>query len=163
MSRDLVLLRHATAEERAATDFDRPLTARGRDEAAEVGSELARRSLVPGLVVASPAPRAWSTAELVCAQLRVPPERLRREPGLYDATPRGLLRLLGALPPVARVLVVGHNPTLEEVAVHLTGDEDLQEVGLPKAGVVAMALPDDWADLGARTATAWQRFGPLHR
>lgn len=155
--RQLVILRHATAQDGVGMpDRGRELTAVGRREAARMGAWMLRQGLVPDHVLSSSAPRAAQTARLVCEAAGVPSAFVREEPRLYEAGPAAVLRLLAGVPPASkRVLLVGHNPTLEALAVHLTGDEDLARRGLPKAGVVAADLPDDWSDLGATCARTW--------
>lgn len=158
--RRLVLLRHASAHDGVGKpDFDRELTERGRDEARTMGRWLLLNALQPDRVVCSPAPRALETALLACAVVAIERDELVTDPALYDCTPTTLLRRIARLPGRC-VLVVGHNPGFEQVALHLTGDEDLARVGLPPAGAVAMDLPDDWDDLGAKVATAWRRGDP---
>lgn len=158
--RRLVLLRHASAQGKAGgPDFDRVLTPAGRDEARTMGRWLLREGLQPDRVVSSPAPRALETAILACQGIAVERDDIVTDPALYDCTPTTLLRRVATYAGTT-VLVVGHNPSLESVAIHLTGDEDLARVGLTKAGAVAMDLPDDWDDLGAKAAKAWRRGDP---
>lgn len=157
--RKLVLLRHATAQDGGGKpDFERALTARGRAEAQTMGRWLARQALQPDVVVSSPAPRALDTAVLACRVLGIADD-IQSDPTLYDCAPTTLLRRLARLHGQV-VLVVGHNPSLEQVALHLTGDEDLAVRGLAKAGVVAVDLPDNWDNLGARVAATWTVAGP---
>lgn len=157
--RKLVLLRHATAEEGVGKpDFERALTDLGRAQAQTMGRWLARQALQPDTVVSSPAPRALDTAVLACRVLGIADEVVTDE-AFYDCAPTTLLRRLARLGGKV-VLVVGHNPSLEQVALHLTGDEDLAVRGLARAGVVAVDLPDDWEDLGARVAKTWTVAGP---
>ncbi|MEK6975421.1 MAG: histidine phosphatase family protein [Candidatus Thermoplasmatota archaeon] len=160
--RQLILLRHATAQDgHGKADFDRRLTEPGRVDAKRMGSWLVARGLCPDHAVSSPAPRALKTAHLACAQFGPPAPLVRTDAGLYGCEAPALLRKLAALPPASRcVLVVGHNPGLEQVALHLTGDEDLAARGLPTAGAVVAELPDDWNDLGARVASSWAVADP---
>jgi phosphohistidine phosphatase len=153
--RKLVLLRHASAGDGIGKpDFDRELTQEGRKEAQTMGRWLLRRSIHPDTVVSSPAPRALATAMLACEMISVDRDAIVTDPALYDCTPTTLLRRVARMPGRV-VLVVGHNPSLEQAALHLTGDEDLAVRGLARAGVVVMELPDDWDDLGAKTASSW--------
>lgn len=159
--RRLILLRHATAAPTPAggADFDRELTAAGCDEARTMGRWLVREALQPDTVVSSPAPRALGTALLACQAIAVARDEVVTDAALYDCTPTTLLRRVATYAG-AVVLVVAHNPALEQVALHLTGDEDLARLGLPRAGAVAMDLPDGWNDLGAKAAKAWRRADP---
>jgi phosphohistidine phosphatase len=158
--RRLVLLRHATAEDGVGKpDFDRELTAAGREEARVMGRWLGRRAVQPDAVLSSPAPRALETALLACEVIGIARDHVKTDPALYDCTPTTLLRRV-AQAKGRVVLVVGHNPSLEQVALHLTGDEDLAMRGLARAGVVVAELPDDWGDLGAKAAEGWTIADP---
>jgi phosphohistidine phosphatase len=124
--RSVWILRHAKAEAGGLDDHSRALTGRGRRQAAEVGDYLASAPVdgvsVPHTVLCSSARRAQQTAELVIEHLtgRV---NLVVEPALYGADPDAVLEQLRLLDDeVSSVLVVGHNPTLQELAVLLLDD-----------------------------------------
>lgn len=119
----LLLLRHAKASraDLYLGDFDRPLTGRGRRAAALMGRVLAERQLVPDLILCSSARRARETCDGLAPALAPAPE-VRFEDGLYLAEPPALLRHVQALPDATRtVLLIGHNPGLERLAVRLAG------------------------------------------
>jgi len=157
------VLRHAKAAPQGPDDHSRPLTARGKRQATDVGRYLAGEPLagvpVPGLVLSSSARRALQTAKLVIEQLTSHVE-LVVERRLYDADADDvaeLLRELGADAP--SVLVVGHNPTLHEFAVLLLDPEDpgrarLQDEGFPTAALAVAAVPaPSWARLSLGTGS----------
>ncbi len=159
--RGLVLLRHCAAEDHGVIrDFDRMLTRDGREDAKRMGDWLIAQGWTPDIVVTSPAPRALETARIASGETHVKRGLVRPEPELWDAAPVTILRMLGQCEPLPRVWFVGHNPGLEQVAIHLTGDKDLERRGLAKGGAVLMQLPDDWHDLGARSASAWSVADP---
>lgn len=119
----LILLRHAKSswDDPDLDDFERPLAKRGRKAAGLAGGFMAERGWVPGLALVSPARRARETWERVAAAL---PGRVetRFEEALYMAGPDDILALLrdaAGLP--GAVLVIGHNPGLEECARRLAG------------------------------------------
>ena len=116
----LLLLRHAKAEAAAARgDKARALTARGCRDAAIMGWYLQARGNRPDRIITSRARRARQTAAIVAAAagFRGP---LRAQRGLYYASPAALLRRVRRLPKKAAcVLLVGHNPDLEELAALL--------------------------------------------
>ena len=121
----LALLRHAKSswDDAALDDFDRPLNDRGREAATRIGALMKRESLKPDHILCSPALRTRQTLELAGsnhpALLRIEPDL---QPRLYLATPVLLLRAIHAAPATARrLLVVGHNPGLHDLAVWLTG------------------------------------------
>jgi len=153
MPRELLILRHAKSDWSAgdAGDFKRPLAKRGKKDALCVGTWLYREGLVPDLVISSPAHRARQTAEKVCKSMDYKIKQIQWYAEVYGANTQDLLRLLGHCPPTARiVLLVGHNPGLEELVLHLAGDEpDLQADGklLPTATLARLEMPDDWSAL----------------
>jgi phosphohistidine phosphatase len=153
MARELLLLRHAKSDwaSAAASDFDRPLARRGKAEAPGVGRWLRRQDLVPDHVVSSPARRARQTARRVCEGLSFDPGRVAWDSAVYEAELHGLLAVLARCPPGARrVMLVGHNPGLEDLLAHLWGEATVvPEDGklLPTATVARLELPDDWSAL----------------
>lgn len=120
----LVLLRHGKSDwSTGAADRDRPLTARGRRQAAEAGQWLREHGPALDLAVVSVAARARETWSLAAAQLDTPP---RTEPveAAYTFDGEDLRALVAGLPAeVSAVVLVGHNPALEELLESLT-DED---------------------------------------
>lgn len=118
------LLRHAKSswEEPHLADFLRPLAPRGRKAAPRMGAYMARSGLVPDHVLCSAARRAVDTWSLVAPFLGDNVVVETRE-DLYHASPEGIMAILGTLPASEEsVLVVGHNPTFEELALALAGD-----------------------------------------
>jgi len=119
----LMLLRHAKSDwsDPDLADFDRPLNKRGRRAAPLIGRYLRKQDLVPDLVLCSSARRAKQTWELVSAELKaeVPDKFLR---SLYLAPPSKFLATLQRQPEtVERLMMVGHNPGMENLAAHLAG------------------------------------------
>lgn len=121
--RRLVVLRHAkSAWPEGVADHERPLGPRGRRDAPEAGRVLAASGLLPDLVLCSTAVRARHTWELASAQWDTPPP-VRLDPELYGAdVPELLAAVHGTPPEVATLLLVGHNPGLEELVLALAGD-----------------------------------------
>lgn len=166
-TRTLVLLRHAKSDRPAGVaDHDRPLTRRGRRDAAAVGEWLAEHDLVPDLVLCSDATRARQTWEVAHAHLgaEVP---TRVEPRLYDASAEAAVQVVAELEDGVRsVLVVGHEPTMSQVAVALAGPQSdpalLAEVGahLPTSGVVVLEHRGRWGDLQAESCTLTDLAAP---
>jgi phosphohistidine phosphatase len=119
----LYLLRHADAGDPAAwrgNDADRPLSKKGRRQAAWVGRWLRGQRKLPGVVVTSPKVRAVQTAALATEGSGVTPivdERLAVGFGLEDVA--GVLR--DHAPDARRVMLVGHDPDFSELASELAG------------------------------------------
>jgi phosphohistidine phosphatase len=160
--RRLMLLRHAKTETDAPSgqDQDRRLDNRGRSDAAEIGSWIARHPPFPDLALVSPAVRAHQTWEIAWEAMkpRVPEPEVEFLPELYGAEPTQLLhtvRMAEAADP-KRLLVVGHNPGMHELALMLAGGGDKAarkalEDNLPTAGLAVLDFEiDDWSDVAFR-------------
>lgn len=122
----LLMLRHAKSswEEPQLSDHQRPLAPRGKKAAPRIGSYMSANGLLPDLVLCSPARRAVDTWTLVSEQLQTMPEVKLLE-DLYHTGPGTILSLLHELPDsISTVLLVGHNPTFEELALSLSGSGD---------------------------------------
>jgi phosphohistidine phosphatase len=117
--RRLIVLRHAKAERSGPTDHERELSAAGRRDAGEVGRRLRAARLHPDLAIVSTSTRTRQTWQEVAAELGAPTTE-RFEPGVYDNEMADLLELVRATPDSAHtLLVVGHNPSIEELASQL--------------------------------------------
>ena len=150
----LTLLRHAKSDwsGKAGSDFDRPLNARGHRAAQRIGRELAARGMAFDAVLASPAARVVETIEDVAGGYGAPlrPSYDRR---LYLASPAILLAIVRETDDAAeRLLLVGHNPGLEALALLLTPDKGnalRAELGakFPTATVAEIRLPiESWRE-----------------
>lgn len=118
----LVLLRHAKAENGSTglPDFDRALNDRGRKEAQTVGSFIRKQDLLLDLVLSSSAKRTRETTDLVVASADLTVE-VRCEQRIYEAGPLRLLKVVSQIEDECNtVLLVGHNPGMEELLRLLT-------------------------------------------
>lgn len=123
----LILLRHgkAEADSESGDDFDRRLARRGVEESAEMGAHLADMGFAPDLALVSPAARAretWAAAQAAFAGAQA-----RFDRGLYHAEASAVRAAAEAAGAACRTLmVVGHNPGLQELTIQL-----LHEGGAP--------------------------------
>lgn len=152
--RRLLLLRHAKSSWSDATvgDHDRPLNERGRQAAAAMGDALRAEALVPDLVLCSSARRTCETA----ARLALPEATaIEIEHDLYLADPHTLLeRVRRVGDGVQTLMVVGHNPTIHDVALELAGDGD-------PAALAAIAQKFPTGALAVlRVDTGWRGLQP---
>jgi phosphohistidine phosphatase len=120
--RTLALLRHAkSAWPEGVPDAQRPLATRGRRDAPAAGKWLYKHVPEIELVLCSPALRARETCDLAMEHWESTPE-IRYADQLYGASDETLLDAVGDLPDSTRgVLIIGHNPGLEELASLLAG------------------------------------------
>ena len=160
MTLRLMLLRHAKSSwtDPGVVDRDRPLNPRGIKAAAAMGAYMRKEALVPELVLCSPARRARETWRLVAEKLKDAP-KIIVDDAIYDFGNGG--RIIDAIGNTAdrerSVLVTGHNPSLERLALRLSGDGDNKsrrrmEQKFPTG---ALAIIDfamsSWHDLSNRT------------
>jgi phosphohistidine phosphatase len=142
-TRRLVLLRHAKSAWPDLPDHDRPLAGRGRGDAPAIGRWLRETGCIPDLVWCSTAERATQTWQLAAAELGADPP-VSYEPRMYGATGGELADLIRQAPArTSTLLLVGHNPGIQELAVTLSaadGDRDTAAAGdtgnAPDAGAV---------------------------
>ena len=154
--RTLLILRHGkAAPEESGSDAARPLTKRGKREAELIGQLLHDNALVPDRILSSSARRTRETARLAASAVHFSGAIDELEE-LYLADPEAYITAVRRNAPDARcVLVVGHNPGLEALALILTGDP----VALPPAGLVVCSLPiASFAELEPRVRGQMLRF-----
>jgi phosphohistidine phosphatase len=146
----LLVLRHAKSSwsDSALDDHERPLNKRGRRDAPRMGELVREHGLMPDVVISSDAVRARLTAEAVVEAARHPGQILL-DPRLYAASAADIVSLLRTVGEKAEtVMVVGHNPGLEELVAQLTGERQ----DLPTAALVKIVLPiDQWRGLEPST------------
>lgn len=156
---ELHLLRHAKAapQEEGASDRERPLEPRGRRAAQALAAWVAGHRLAPDLVLCSPSLRTRQTLDIVAPALARPPQILI-EDGLYLANARQLLgRLRQVATGVASVMVVGHNPGLNELATMLSDVSGgalpaRLAAGFPTGALASFEVPVAWPALDRRLA-----------
>jgi phosphohistidine phosphatase len=158
----LILLRHAKSSWDYAqlSDFKRPLAKRGKKAAPEMGAALARLGLRPDLILCSGAARARETLALVLPELGSQSPPVVYDDALYMALPDGLLTGLHAIKPDHHgksfqcVMMVGHNPGFEELAMLLVGDGPAAELAeladkFPTAGAAVITFDTElWSEVG---------------
>ena len=142
----LLILRHAKSswKEVGVADHDRPLNKRGYRDAPRVGRLIRRESLVPEIILCSTALRAQTTAQLVAEACGYAGEILFLQ-DLYHASPsQHIATLRQRSKTTTRVMIVAHNPGVEELLTALTGSFHR----LPTAALAQLTLPVvDWSQL----------------
>ena len=147
----LLLLRHAKSnwDNSELADHDRPLNGRGRRDAPRMGQLLAQHDLTPDLIVTSAARRAATTADLVALAAEYSGD-IQYTDELYLADPETFLDVARDTPDeVARLLLIGHNPGIEELVSQLAERDET----MPTAALACFRLAvDRWGDLNEETA-----------
>ena len=140
-TREIILLRHAHAETATPGQDDsaRPLSVRGEAEADAAGQWLKEHAATPQCVLCSSATRARETCERVLGVLGY--ADVRSDARIYEATPAALIRVLEEHAEAGSVLLVGHNPGLENLVALLTEGASDAGRGMPPAAVMWLTLP----------------------
>jgi phosphohistidine phosphatase len=128
----LLLLRHAKADNAApgSSDINRTLNERGKKEAQAIGTFIRKQNLTVELVLCSPAVRARETLEFVLSAAEVT-ANVRHDQRIYEAGPHQLLEVISEVDEhKSAVLLVGHNPGMEELLRELTGREEPLSTGM---------------------------------
>ncbi len=145
MSAVLVLVRHAKAMA-GMDDEARELAPRGRRDAERLGPWLAGQGIVADRVVVSPATRTRQTWELIAAGLGQAPAPVFDE-RIYDDTLDDLYDVLADTPEdTSTLLVVGHNPAVEELAADLVPGDSRLSRGLATCAVAVFDVDGAWDD-----------------
>jgi phosphohistidine phosphatase len=144
----LFLLRHAKAEASSpdGRDLHRELAARGRKDAGRVGKAIRKLGAAPEVILCSPSTRTRSTVDCLLEKLKLAPLVVFEE-SIYEATAEDLLNVLRAQS-ADRVMIVGHNPGLEQLAALLLSSGS-DSVRLPTCGFARFDFEiDDWRRAG---------------
>ena len=123
---ELSILRHAKSDwDQGCSDFERPLNARGRRDAVSIGRWLYTQQFHPDAIYCSTAHRAAETAQMVCTAIDVASEIIHWDEQLYLASLDTLLQVVANIPASQqRILLIGHNPGLEDLLQFLSPDTD---------------------------------------
>jgi phosphohistidine phosphatase len=144
----LVLVRHAKAEAQRLDDHSRVLAARGRADASDVRAWFVERGIVPELAIVSTAARTretWALADPGTPEIRF-------DDRVYEATTRDLREVIGEATGDSLV-VVGHNPSIEQLSHQLDPTEETNR-GMRTSGVAVFEV-DSW-DLAVARLTAFR-------
>lgn len=148
-------MRHAKSswEDGSLKDFDRPLNGRGKEDAPMIGKFIRDIGYKPGEVISSPAKRAQETTRLSMAAAEVDPNLIRWNEELYFGNMRDYIAAIqSADKNLERILLVGHNPLIENTAGILAGSEHKTSVRMPTAALVCLeSFAEKWDDIAPGT------------
>jgi phosphohistidine phosphatase len=152
MRHELLLLRHAKSDwDQNCSDFDRPLNTRGLRDAARIAQWLHGRIKADLTLLSSPARRAAQTTQAVCAMTGIAMDSIRWDERIYLASAQTLLDVIGQIPDDRRrLLIVGHNPGLEDLLVQLAPpvlQHGKDHKLLTTATLAWLDLPGNWGDI----------------
>lgn len=154
--RRLLLMRHATAGSSNKSDYERPLTEIGRDEAYRVGLRLSQQKRIPERILSSAALRCRQTTQAVVSGLSLGIET-DFESRLYNAASDGLLDAIAEVDDAHQsILVIAHNPGISLLALGLAGTSrdraNALQRGFSPASVACFEIDADWSALAPRNA-----------
>lgn len=153
----LFLLRHAKSswEDPELADHERPLAPRGRRTAKVIADHLRRERVAPDLVLCSSARRTRETLERIAPALG-DDAPVQIEDELYAASEQRLLERVRAVEDgIESLLLIGHNPGIEQLALRLAGSgEELAAVArkYPTGALATLEFSGHWRELGPRSA-----------
>ncbi len=150
----LIILRHGQARNAGISEHDhnRKLTPRGREEAMWAGEALADRNIIPDMVLCSTATRTRETLAEVFVAFAQRPEAVYSE-RIYNASENELLSKIMSVPQnISRLMVVGHNPGLYQLALSLAKEGDKQmhnnlQMEFPTCALVVINFEGQWQDI----------------
>jgi len=162
----IYLLRHARAvwAEPGTRDFDRALDARGREDARALGLEMAAKDLRPDRVICSSAKRCRETWDLLAEALPVSDVTFTET--LYVEGQAGYLDIIQDLEDTGSVMLVGHNPMIEDTTAALL-ERDGGTIGaefrrgFPTCGLAIIDLTNAASGMSARKATLHAFLKPV--
>jgi phosphohistidine phosphatase len=151
-----LLLRHARAlwPLPGQKDFDRSLAESGRKEALQLGATMRETGLFPDMVLCSPARRAAETWEVL--GYTFPNVPVSFEKSLYEGGANAYLALIHASNNSHNLLIIGHNPMLEDLALalsinHENGTREHLQTGFPACGLAVFDVNGDLGSANAET------------
>jgi len=150
--RQLLLLRHGKSSwDTFDSDFERPLTDKGQQSVKRVAIYMLQNNLVPDFILSSPAQRAIHTSSIICDSLGLKSDAIHTDSQIYNARYEELLTVIAQCPQQSRrVLLVGHNPSLEELVEFLcvkpTGSGN-NLIHLSPSTLVQLETNNDWGEL----------------
>jgi phosphohistidine phosphatase len=149
----LYLLRHAKSswDDPGLPDRDRPLAERGKKAAEKIAAHLKRSGIRPDLVLCSSALRARQTLSRIVSAIGDAETGI--VDGLYAAEAEDMLARIREIPSgIASVMLIGHNPGMQDLALELASEgEDLERLRarFPTAALATLELEGEWGDLRA--------------
>jgi len=152
-SRDLFIMRHAKSDwnHEHISDFDRPLNKRGQRDAPAMAKWMLSEKLQPEFLIVSPALRAKQTATEIIEQLGIPDSSINYDKRLYLASAETLLNVIRDTDnKINSLMLVGHNPGLENLALVLCKDDIPLEPGgslMTTANVIHLRFYQKWHNL----------------
>ncbi len=151
---ELLIFRHAKSSwaDISLADYDRPLKGRGKRDSVAMGRFIREQNLIPDHILSSPANRAAQTITRAINEWSGNPDTIQWFNDLYPGSVQAWLKALGQCPLKARrIMIIGHNPGMEELLEYLCGEVEIPDDGklLPTAALAQIEIKVPWTDLAA--------------
>ncbi|MES1147024.1 MAG: histidine phosphatase family protein [Solimonas sp.] len=146
----LTLVRHAQADAHMPdqSDWERPLTRRGLNDAAEMAKRLKSQRLKPDLILCSPSLRTRQTAEAFAKCLALSDDKIVFEDNLYLADTKHLLECVRNTKEAHHLMIIAHNPGITEFAQWVAQDNEVD--GMTTCAVFTLEFDiEQWKELAA--------------
>lgn len=144
----LFLVRHAKSswKDVSLSDIERPLNKRGRRDSPEMGKRMLERGHIPGLIISSPANRAYSTCRNIARELGLDEAEIQTDKNLYFSGVEGMLKVLEKVDDgYQKVMMTGHNPTMTYLMNRLANSDVFN---MPTCAVAIISFDMlSWADV----------------
>jgi phosphohistidine phosphatase len=148
----LYLVRHAKSSwgNPELRDLDRPLNDRGKRDAPFMGRLMKQKGIKPGLLITSPAIRAYFTAGFFAAELDYSEDNIVKEEELYEAGVTDIIKVISRVnDDIESIMLFGHNPGLTEFCNYIS---DKQIDNIPTSAVVSLILKKKhWNETGKKS------------
>jgi phosphohistidine phosphatase len=137
------------------SDAERSLTPTGEQQAIQLGKFLKSKSILPKIIISSPAIRAHATAVQIATQLGIDPITIQLKKSIYSDSKIEILKLITDIDFRANeVLVVGHFPTIVELYNYLTSTEAIAAMDTAEIRSLTFELP--WSEITENSGTPIQ-------
>ena len=139
--KQILILRHAKSswDDETLEDFERPLSQRGLDDAPRIGKYLRKLKRKPDVIVSSSAQRTKETAKLVTEHMKVDESIITWNKDLYYGSAMDYLKVIqNASADVDRIMLVGHNPKVEQTVGALIGNVEAPNLRMPTAAIACV-------------------------
>lgn len=151
----LIFIRHGKAEEPGPeiSDFERSLTRKGKYNARLMAAILRATEKDPGLIISSPAFRAYETAMIFCREYKIAPENVKISSDLYfNLEHDKFLSFISSQSDDYDIITLfGHNPLITEMAAFFAADEPRE---LPKTGIFCVSFDaESWKEIEPDSGT----------
>lgn len=164
--RKLIIMRHAKSDwkDHSLADFDRPLNKRGAKDAPRIAQWMVTQNLKPDILICSPALRARQTASEIIKHLKLPETSVVFDKQMYLASTNTLFNIVRTQnDECGTVMLVGHNPGLENLALAITEDQMPHQFDgslMTTANIFLFRVETSWSNLKPKCAEFIQLMRP---